>query len=335
MNEDSLKDKIEILESELEKKHKEITEHLEKIHSLEDTIMEIEATISDSDRGHNPYLQFQIREMKKSYRELKDKLSLLKLENIRLKKNLDESQKNPILIPVVEGKTQTESLKNTSQILTKQTDDIQEQEENIKQILIVCPECANRKTLKVPLKVINQSENITTISVPSGIVCSHNFQVFVDKFFAIRGYQLADFEFPRIEYYESSLGNQDERSTSERNLPSFPQFQEIINLLRNCVDDREILGSAIFTIKGRVLYTSIPQKTLLNTIREFEIRNEKHVHSVVKMFLELKNQQKVCSENLEIQGIEFILVLVFSKYVNFGIGNMLLKDVVKQLKAIS
>ncbi|MFX0011032.1 MAG: hypothetical protein ACFE9R_12005 [Candidatus Hermodarchaeota archaeon] len=52
------------------------------------------------------------------------------------------------------------------------------------------------------------------------------------------------------------------------------------------------------------------------------------------MFLELRNQQKVCSENLNLQGIEFILVLVFSEYVNFGIGNMLLRDVVKQLIAL-
>lgn len=334
MNDDSLKNKIETLESELERKHKEISEHIDKIQNLEDTIMEIEATVSNSDKEHNPYLQFRIREMEKSYRELKDKISLLKLENIRLKQNLDEAKKNPILIPVMEEKTQAENTKNTSK-LSKQSDDIQEQEENIKQILIVCPECANRKSLKVPLKVINQSENVTTISVPSGIVCKHNFQVFVDKFFAIRGYQLADFEFPRIEYYESSIGSQGINNASERNLPSSPQFQEIINVLRKCVDNREILGSAIFTIEGRVLYTSIPQKTLFNTIREFEIRNEKHVHSVIKMFLELKNQQKVCSENLEIQGIEFILVLVFSKNVNFGIGNMLLKDVVKQLKALS
>ncbi|MFX0059985.1 MAG: hypothetical protein ACFE85_10480 [Candidatus Hodarchaeota archaeon] len=209
------------------------------------------------------------------------------------------------------------------------------QEGNTKNIRIICPECSNQKLLNVPLKVINQSNHLTIISVPSGIVCSHNFQVFVDKFFDIRGYQLADFEFPKIEYYESNIKNEKHRDNSDMNLPSSPKFQEIINLLRKCVDDREILGSAIFTIEGRVLYTSIPQKTLLNTIREFEIRNDKHVHSVIKMFLELKNQQKVCSENLDFQGIEFILVLVFSEYVNFGIGNMLLRDIVKQIKALS
>lgn len=334
MNEDLLKNKIKKLESELELKHQEISGYLDKIDNLEEKIMEIEATISNSDKDNNSYFQFRLREMENTYRELKDKVGLLRLENIRLKQDLDKAKKNPILLPIVEEKKQNENLESSTALESEDNNENFNQEEIIKKIRIICPECANQKLLKVPLKIINQSNNVTTISVPSGTVCSHNFQVFVDKFFSIRGYQLADFEFPKIEYYESNIKSEAQKNDFDANLTSSPKFQEIINLLRRCVDDREILGSAIFTTEGKVLYTSIPQKTLLNTIREFEIRNEKHVHSVSKMFLELKNQQKVCSENLEIQGIEFILVLVFSEYVNFGIGNMLLKEVVKQLRAL-
>lgn len=334
MNEDLLKNKIKKLESELELKYQEISGYLDKIDNLEDKIMEIEATISNSDKDNNSYFQFRLKEMENTYRELKDKVGLLRLENIRLKQELDEAKKNPLFLPIVEEKTQNENLESSTISKLEEDNKHFNQEENIKTIRIICPECSNQKLLKVPSKIINQCNNVTTISVPSGIVCSHNFQLFVDKFFAIRGYQLADFEFPKIEYYESSFKNEAQQDNSDANLPSSPKFQEIINLLRRSVDDREILGSAIFTTEGKVLYTSIPHKALLNTIREFEIRNEKHVHSVSKMFLELKNQQKVCSENLKIQGIEFILVLVFSEYVNFGIGNMLLKEIVKQLIAL-
>ena len=329
MSKEPLKNKIKDLESELERKHQEISEHLDKIDNLEDTIMEIEAAMTDSDKGSDSYLQFKLKEMEKNYRELKDKTGLLRLENIRLKQDLEETKKNPILLPVIEDKNQSiDSKPPEMEDLGKDSD---QTEENFKKIKIICPECERQKYLKVPIKVINQSSNVTTISVPSGIVCSHNFQVFVDKFFDIRGYQLADFEFTKLEFYEGKFGVQEQKDSHDHNLASSPKFQEVISLLRKCVDDREILGSAIFTTEGKVLYTSIPQKTLLNTIREFEIRNEKNVHSVIKMFLELRNQQKVCSENLNLQGIEFILVLVFSEYVNFGIGNMLLRDVVKQL----
>ena len=333
MSKEPLKNKIKDLESELERKHQEISEHLDKIDNLEDTIMEIEAAMTDSDKGSDSYLQFKLKEMEKNYRELKDKTGLLRLENIRLKQDLEETKKNPILLPVIEDKNQSiDSKPPEMEDLGKDSD---QTEENFKKIKIICPECERQKYLKVPIKVIYQTSNVTTISVPSGIVCSHNFQVFVDKFFDIRGYQLADFEFTKLEFYEGKIGAQGQKDSPDHNLASSPKFQEVINLLRKCVDDREILGSAIFTTEGKVLYTSIPQKTLLNTIREFEIRNEKNVHSVIKMFLELRNQQKVCSENLNLQGIEFILVLVFSEYVNFGIGNMLLRDVVKQLIALS
>ncbi|MFX1358489.1 MAG: hypothetical protein ACFFA8_14565 [Promethearchaeota archaeon] len=317
MTEDFQKIKIKKLELELELKKQELSEQLDKIDQLENAIMELEAIISKPD--NDSYLQFQLKEMEKNYRELKDKTGLLRLENIRLKQECDEAKNNPTFLPIVEEESQSTNLKPLKTSKLEDNSENLNQEENTKRILIKCPECENQKFLKVPLKVINQSNNVTTINVPSGIICSHNFQVFVDKFFSIRGYQLADFEFSKIEYYES-------------NIPSSPEFQEIINILRRSVDDREILGTAIFTIEGRVLYTSIPQKTLLDTIREFEIRNEKHVHSVIKMFLELKNQQKVCSETLEIQGIEFILVLIFSELVNFGIGNMLMRDIVKKLK---
>ena len=202
-------------------------------------------------------------------------------------------------------------------------------------ILIICPECREQKKLEVPSKVINQSGNVTTIGIPSGIICKHSFQAFVDNFSVVRGYQVVDFEFPKMEYYESKLIEEVQNKEDDlSNLTSLPLFQGIINLLRGCVDDKEILGSAIFTVEGMVLYTSILHDTLLNTIREFEVRNEKELYSIIKMFLELESHQKVCSEYIKINESKFILVLIFSEIVNFGIGNMLLRDIAKKIQKI-
>ncbi|MEJ2293627.1 MAG: hypothetical protein P8Y23_02550 [Candidatus Lokiarchaeota archaeon] len=335
MNDEFLNNKIKELETQLENKKQEVFQCQDKIDSLEDMIMELEATINDKDENNSSYLLFQLNEMEKNYRELKNKQGILHLENLRLKQNLEKAKNNPVLLSVAEEKNKIKESNTSIPIKSEESRDHIIQQEDFKYINITCPECSSQKFLKVPLKIINQSQNVTTISVPSGVVCPHHFQIYVDKFFSIRGYQVSDFEFPKVEYYEGYLNNEIQYNDSKAHLASSPKFQKIINILRRCVDDREILGSAIFTNEGRVLYTSIPQKTLLDTIREFEIRNEKNVHSVLKMFLELRNNQKVCSEILEIQEREFILVLVFSENVNFGIGNMLLKDVVKQLKALS
>lgn len=60
---------------------------------------------------------------------------------------------------------------------------------------ITCPVCKAKKELKFPKSVINETGQLTTISLPKGLLCDHHFQAFVDKNFAVRGYQKVDFEF--------------------------------------------------------------------------------------------------------------------------------------------
>ena len=63
------------------------------------------------------------------------------------------------------------------------------------EIKITCPVCKANKTLKFPKSVINEARQLTTISLPKGLLCDHHFQAFVDKNFVVRGYQKVDFEF--------------------------------------------------------------------------------------------------------------------------------------------
>ncbi|MHA1498883.1 MAG: hypothetical protein ACTSRT_15240 [Promethearchaeota archaeon] len=61
-------------------------------------------------------------------------------------------------------------------------------------ITFICPVCKTRKELKIPNVIINEARQLTTVSIPKGLVCEHHFQAFVDKNFVIRGYQKVDFE---------------------------------------------------------------------------------------------------------------------------------------------
>jgi len=210
-------------------------------------------------------------------------------------------------------------------------------EEFLEDILIVCPKCKTNKELKIPRKVVNQSKQLTTISIPSGLCCEHSFQSFVVMNFKIRGYQNVDFEFSKLELYESNEAGLEEKESVEgiiQDLSSLPIFQNIIQLLRNCVDDKEVLGSGIFTIEGKVLYSSLPQTTLFNTIREFEVRSERNLVSVKKMYLELENSEKFISKFMEIKGKKFNLVLMFSFRCKFGMGNLHLRDLLKKIEKI-
>jgi len=206
----------------------------------------------------------------------------------------------------------------------------QDNEVYLKEIKIRCPQCSTYKELKIPKKVINQSKQLTTISIPSNLCCEHSFQAFVDKNFIVRGYQKVDFEFSHMEFYESSDDTDDTEDFTSK-----PIFQQIIQLLRDCVDDKEILGSGIFTIEGKVLYSSLPQTTLFNTIREFEVRSEHHLINLKKMYLELDNSEKFISTIISFNGLKFNLVLMFAFRVKFGMGNLLMRDLLKKIEKIN
>ncbi len=205
------------------------------------------------------------------------------------------------------------------------------------EVLIKCPNCKASRKLRVPVKIINQSKQLTTISIPSGLNCDHSFQAFVDKNFIVRGYQTVDFEFSHLELYESSVnvlvGEEDKKSES-KDFTSMPLFQSIIIVLRDCVDYKEIIGSGIFSEEGKVLYSSLPQTTLFNTMKEFEVRNERNLVSVNKMYLELENSEKFISKFMAIDGIKFNLVLMFSFRVKFGMGNLHLRDLLRKLEKL-
>ena len=200
------------------------------------------------------------------------------------------------------------------------------------EITVVCPTCKARKELKIPTKIINQSKQLTTVSIPSGTVCEHSFQSFVDKNFKVRGYQKVDFEFAKMEFYEG--GGEIEQQEQTTDLTTQPLFQKIINLLRSYVDDKEILGTGLFNVDGHVLYSSLPSNTLFSIIKEFEVRSEKKLSSLRKMYLELENNHKICSYYLDIQEMRFAIVLFFSEIVKLGMGNLYLNDLVKKIQKL-
>ena len=61
-------------------------------------------------------------------------------------------------------------------------------------IEVICPVCKSKEVIHIPKSVINNATQLTTVSVPKGKICQHHFQLFLDKNFAIRGYQKVHFQ---------------------------------------------------------------------------------------------------------------------------------------------
>lgn len=207
---------------------------------------------------------------------------------------------------------------------TEDSGNTTENGKKVEDVKVICPICKKKKVIKLPQKVINQSKQLTTVSIPANLTCEHSFQVFVDKNFTVRGYQKVDFVFSKMEILEKE----------EEDSPKIPKFQDIVSILRNSVDDKEVLGSAILTLDGKVLYSSLPQNTLFSTMKEFEVRNKKKLVPVKRMFLELETGTKVCSNYMGLDSTKFILVLVFSDKIKLGMGNLILRQLAKKIETI-
>lgn len=59
---------------------------------------------------------------------------------------------------------------------------------------VVCPICNSKKEVNVPKSVMSRTKNLATISIQEDITCKHHFQIFIDKNYAVRGYQKVDFQ---------------------------------------------------------------------------------------------------------------------------------------------
>lgn len=209
-----------------------------------------------------------------------------------------------------------------------------EMEKNYEEILVICPVCEKKKKLKVPARIINDSKQLTTVSIPQGMHCDHTFQLFVDKNFKVRGYQRVDFELSKIEFYEEG-GSEDSEDDEVSHFVSLPIFKQIISLMREYVDNIQILGSAIFTVNGKVLYSSLPDNELFDTIKEFKVRNEENLINIKKMFLELENERKVFSKYMKLDDMKFIVILLFGERVKLGLGNLFVREMIKKIKKLN
>ena len=99
-------------------------------------------------------------------------------------------------------------------------------------VKIECPLCKSSKVLKFPKSVINKARHLTTISLPKGLVCDHHFQAFLDKNFAVRGYQKVDFEF-------ENKGNQKKQADVQFSSESESEIFDRLILEGNYVEYRQ------------------------------------------------------------------------------------------------
>jgi len=63
-----------------------------------------------------------------------------------------------------------------------------------KKVAVVCPLCQRSGAIQVPDTVFHEDKGLSSLLIRSGVTCTHSFQVFIDKNYKVRGYQMMDYE---------------------------------------------------------------------------------------------------------------------------------------------
>ncbi|MBD3195161.1 MAG: hypothetical protein GF317_08910 [Candidatus Lokiarchaeota archaeon] len=126
---------------------------------------------------------------------------------------------------------------------------------------------------------------------------------------------------------ESIIAGQDEIFKSKS------LYSKIIDLFKDLIFQNEILGAAVLSTNGNIIYSSLPNDIMVRSLKELEIRFMTGAMALPEMFYSLENGQKVFSQLVKIpwKSDSFLIVLLFDKTVPLGMAELQLNRVGKKI----
>lgn len=97
-------------------------------------------------------------------------------------------------------------------------------------------------------------------------------------------------------------------------------YQKVIDIYKNLIFENEIVGAALLSTNGNIIYSSLPTEILLKSVKELEIRFMSGALNLPELFYSLSNGQKVFSAIISDEKLDLNLqiVLLFEKNVPLG-----------------
>ncbi len=110
-------------------------------------------------------------------------------------------------------------------------------------------------------------------------------------------------------------------------------YGKIIKLFRDLISKNEIIGAAVLSLDGHIIYSVLPDEILARSLKELEIRFTVGTVNLPELFYSLENGQKVFSKLVEIswKRDNFIIVMLFESGVPLGMAEITLNKVSKAI----
>ena len=110
-------------------------------------------------------------------------------------------------------------------------------------------------------------------------------------------------------------------------------YTKVIAVFKDLIMEDEIVGAALLTTKGNIIYTSLPNEILVNSLRELEIRFMVGALTLPENIYVLENGQKVFSKVIDIPWKldPLLIVVLYGSEVPLGMAEMNLGKVAKKI----
>lgn len=116
---------------------------------------------------------------------------------------------------------------------------------------------------------------------------------------------------------------------------SLEYYDKFDKIFRYFVLNNEILGAAVLSTSGQVMYSSLSRDILLKELNELELRFITAVKDYSVRIKILNNEQKVVSEMISIQqgNLDYVIILLFGSSVSLGTVEQSLKKITTRIKS--
>lgn len=113
-------------------------------------------------------------------------------------------------------------------------------------------------------------------------------------------------------------------------------YQKAIDMFKELMYENEIIGAALLTTKGNVIYTSLPNEIMVSSMKELEIRYMVGALNLPEMHYTLENGQKVFSKVVDIPWKldPLLVVVLYDSTVPLGMAEVNLTRVANKITNI-
>ncbi|MFX0070137.1 MAG: hypothetical protein ACFFAO_03515 [Candidatus Hermodarchaeota archaeon] len=114
-----------------------------------------------------------------------------------------------------------------------------------------------------------------------------------------------------------------------------PNYNKIVEHFSDLISQHEIIGSALLTDKGTIIYSSLTGDLLIRAMKELEIRYMSGTFDLPELFYTLGNGQKVCERIIPYNKFMNLLVVVqFTKETTLGMMDYTSEMIIEKIEKL-